>query len=643
MTTYTITCPPTAAGETINNTTSATGSQSGAIAIDSSFEFYQTEETAVLQRLTDHSGNSFHLETLFSSGSAVFPEDFGGGNAYFWTTTGSAITVVQITQLWDGGRTYISNRTLAGSGLPASDWGQTNVIEDTTSVWTSFVATSSQTTTTQAQTVYTTTSSDTTNVTTLSGTTVQTGTMTAAVPRTTTTQTQGFTTRTANLSTTHIATTTREDTFAKWRTGAGGETHAATFQSATVVCLETSNLEDLRPEAAWIVTARPAFTATSTAAVQQQGTTQFTVFPSFVTTSGRVEQATYDTDAETFTVSTSSEVIETPATYKTTTQTANTITVASQFTSLPSPLSQQVGTTISTQNWFSTIIESRFTGGDISTTTIFSTTTHQGRIGEVTWNATHRKSTTARISFEFSTSGTFTDSSELSGSNGVSGTSETTQVIFNRPISVLGSVLSTTAAQNQCGSSLSWAVAAASNLTSAAQEIGAEGISVKFPLLVDVARTARAPLGSWSYVTAGTTISASAGPASLSVTSAFGPASAIATESTEGAWTLAGAAVSRANLPIGQRINVGGVAATGTATAFYDAGIFSTSDANGSGTVQVSQARTEIINPAADRTAYLPATGIFINGGQRYSTTARNITEIIAESAIITDRAQLIL
>ena len=577
---------------------------------------------------------------------AFTPEDFGGGNDVFWTFIDSESGINATTQLWGGGRTVIIDQSIGitdnyGDGIDVRD-SQTN----TTISWTSFSDTSSQTTTTQTATVYTTTLSDATNVTTRSGTTVQTGTMTAPEPRTTITQTEGYTTKTHNLSTTRITTTTQQDSFAKWRTGEDGATHRGTFQSATVVCLETSNFGSLRPELAWIVTERPDFTATSTEAVQRQTTTQFTVLPSFVATAGRAEEATYDTDSLVFIISTSIEFINTPTTYRTTTQTANTITLALNFNAIPSPLSQQVGTTIGTKEWYSTIVETLYTGGDTSTTTIFSTTTHEGRIGSLTWNATHRRSTTALTSFEFSTYGSFELSYEgpigdFEEFDGETGQSATTGVTFNRPISIVANTITQPFDQNQCGSSLSFAVAAASNLTSVAQEIGAEGITVKFPPLVDGARTARAPLGSWQYVTAGTSINASAGPASLSVTSAFGDP--ITTTSTAGAWTTAGAAVSRANLPFGQRINLGGVAPTGTATAFYDAGVYSTSDANGLGTVEVSEARTEIIDPQAARTAYLPATGVFIAGDQRYNTTRRNITQIIPETAIITDRAQLIL
>lgn len=651
MTAFTITCPPTVAGTTINNTSSITGSVSALYPVDDEFESAQEGRAYTEQEQTNQSSDSIYYYSGVASESRQFPGGYDGENNYFFTTNFSETIILEITRKWDGGITSIRNSTYVRDGQPASDFPGDEIIQDTTNVWTSFAGTSSQTTTTQEAIVYETTLSRTTNLTTVSGTTVQTGSMTAAVPSTTSTQTQGFTTETANLSTTHIATTTQEDVLAKWRTGEGGETHRGTYQAATVVCLENS-------ENAWIVTERPMFTATSSAVVEQQVATQFTVLPSFIPTAGYVEQGVYDTEGGLlFTFSTSSELIETPTTYKTTAQAANTITAALEFTSLPSPLTQEVGTTMATQNWFSTIIESRFTGGDISTTTMFSTTTHQGRIGEITWNATHQRSTTARTSFEFLTNGSFEDSSEVGTeenpifdflSVGVTGTTATTAVVFNRPISLIASALAATAAQNQCGSSLSWAVAAASNLTSAAQEIGAVGISITMPQSVTLtaARTAQTPLGTWGYVTGGstgTTISASAGPASLSVTSAFGPASAITTQSTEGAWTLAGLAVSRANLPAGHRINLGGVAPTATATAFYDAGIYSTSAASTSGTLKVIQARTEIIDPSADRTAYLPASGVFISGGQRYNIAARNLTRVIPESSIITAHSQLIL
>lgn len=647
MTTFTITCQPTVAGTT--QLTSNTGSRVGFYVeeVDGSIASESYNASALFISANDISSNAFTSDNQSRFESDFYPEDPGGGNAYFWTDIGATSRGRSTTQSWDGGRTEVTNDSF---GITYNDGSEqiTNTQINTTIVWSSFQDTSSKTTTTQTNTVYLTTFRETTNVTTRSGTTVQTGTMTAPDPRTTVTQTQGFTTKTDNLSTTRITTTTQQDNFGKWRTGSGGATHRGTFQSATVVCLETSNLGNLRPELAWVVTQRPAFTATSSGVVQQQTTTQFTVFPSFVPTAGHVEQGTH-TDYEGFTFSTSSEVIETPTTYKTTTSTANTLTVASQFTALPSPLSEQSAgsnaTTITTQDWFSTIHKALYTGGDTSTTTIFSTTTHQGRIGNVTWNETHRRSTTALTNFDLLTAYTFSQTTTLDvQTNGYSytgGNSETKTLTFSRPVPVLADIHAPFATQNQCGSSLSFAVAAASNATSVAQEMGAVGVSVRGPSLVDIARTARAPLGSWAYVTAGTSISASAGPASLSVTSAFG--NPITTESTEGAWTLAGDAVSRANLPFGHRINLGGTPPTGTATAFYDAGIFSTSNSNASGTIEVMEARTEIIDSTAARTAYLRATGVFIGGEQRYNTTRRNITQTISESAIITERSQLIL
>jgi len=647
MTTFTITCPPTVARTTIARTVSSSNSAVAIDPVDDSFASYSFTEAQTFIRLTDSQSNIIVTQQESDANTAFFPEDPGGGNAVFWTDLFLKTFDRKITESWDGARTVALDSTNGGT----FDIGEGPTISDdalnTTIIWTAEVTTSSQTTTTQTATVYQTTFTDTTNVTTRTGTLVQTGTMTASGPRTTITQTEGFTTRTANLSTTRVRTTTHQDTFSRWRSAEGGDTHRGTYQTATVVVLETSNLGTVRPEIAWVVTNRPEFTETSSAAAEHQNLTQFTVLPSFLTTEGHVEDAFIDT--------VSGEVIETPTIYVTTVATATTISVASQHSEIPTPLFEQAGTTITTQNWSSTIQESRYTGGDTSTTTIFSTTTHEAQIGSVTWNDTHRQSTTALTSFPFETAYTqtfyTTFGSDEGSLNGEAASSQTTTITFERPISIAASIHAPFITQNQCGSSLSWAMAAASNVSEAAQSLAAGGVSVKglppfaaFEPIVDAARTARAVLGTWRYVTAGTTVTASAGPSGLSVTSASGPSSAIVTESTEGAWQLGGDAISRADLPFSRRINLGGTPPTGSATAFYNAGVFSTTDSEGSGTIEVTGASTEIIDPEAPRTAYLPATGVFISAtDQRYNTSHRNISAIIPETAIITDRFQLVL
>jgi hypothetical protein len=653
MTTFTITCPPTVAAKTTYQSLLRTLSfsqflvESGAIS-DGTGAYDSTYSESLI---TDSASNvySTRLDVRYDEAFGIPPGDDLGATEFIGGGATDSFNG-EATFSWDGARTVADTFSRSASNddeqFPGTNsQGQT--------VWTAEQTTSSQTTTTQTATVYQTSFTDTTSVTTRTGTLVQTGTMTALEPRTTVTQTEGFTTLTGELETTRVTTTTKEDTFNRWRTGEGGGTHRGTFQSATVVVLQTLNLlGSIRPEVAWVVTSRPDFTLTSSFVAEMQNVTQFTVFPSFQTTAGHVEQGTYLNDDVGFTFSTSIEEIETPTTYTTTVATGTTISLASAFTTIPSPINEQVGTTISTQSWSSTIREPRYTGGDTSTTTSFSETTHQGRIGTVTWNATHRRSTTLLSSFTFETAYTLTSSGEFEldsnagTANGIgqSGYTETKTITFERPISVAASIDAPSPTQNQCGSSLSFAVAAASNVSEAAQSLAAGGVSVNFPPLVSAARTAQAPLGRWSYVTAGTSVTASAGPSGLSATSASGPSGSIVTESEEGAWELGEAAISRANLSFEQRINLGGTPPTGTATAFYNAGIFSTTGAAGSGTIRVNVARTESIDTNAQRTAYVPATGVFISAGtERYGTTRRNITALIPEDTIITRRGQLVL
>jgi hypothetical protein len=653
MTTFTITCPPTVAAKTTSENFLRTESYSEFLEISGAIDdgTGAISSTVFISRITDSASNVYatQFDVRYDNNYGIPPGDDLGATKFI---NGGATNSFsgEATFSWDGARTVADTRSISATD-DDEDYG--GVASQGQTVWTAEQTTSSQTTTTQTDTVYQTSFTDTTNVTTRTGTLVQTGTMTAPEPRTTATQTQGFTTRTAALSTTRVTTTTQEDTFNRWRTGEGGGTHRGVFQSATVVVLETSNLGTIRPEIGWVVTNRPDFTLTSSSVVEEQALTQFTVFPSFQTTAGHVEQGTYLDDTVGFTFSISSEELETPTTYTQTTVTGATISAAIVFSSIPSPLNQQIGTTRTTQSWDSTILEPRFTGGDTSTTTAFSTTTHQGRIGTVTWNDTHRRTTTLLTSFAFETAYTLTSSGEFGFdednvrtaiATGQSGYTETKTVTFERPIGIAASIDAPFISQNQCGSSLSFAVAVASNVSEAAQLLAAGGVSVRSPLLTNVALTARAPLGSWTYVTAGTSVTASAGPSGLSATSASGPTSSIVTESTEGAWELGGAAISRANLPFADRINLGGTPPTGSATAFYNAGVFSTTDSEGSGTIEVTEASTEIINPEAPRTAYLPATGVFISAtDQRYNTSHRNISAIIPETAIITDRFQLVL
>jgi hypothetical protein len=635
MTTFTITCPPTLAATTTARTVLSSASGVALDAVDDSFPSFSLTQAQTFIRASDNQSNIIITDSQSGASTQFFPEDFGGGNDVFWLYNYIDTFNNRVTQSWDGARTVIINETR----LATFDEGDGPRLEedviDTTLIWTAEQTTSSQTTTTHTDTVYKTSTAGTTNVTTRTGTLVQSGTMTSPEPRTTITQTAGFTVVDEDLFTTRVTTTTQEDTYNIWKLADDQQTQRGTFQSATVVVLETSNMRGIhRPEVAWIVTNRPDFTDTNTNIYEQQSITQFTVFPTFSITQGHVEDGVV-----------SAEVIETPETYKTTVATGATISIAQVFgqifNEIPSPLNEQVGTTRTTEEWFSTIRETLYTGGDVSTTTIFTTTTHQEQIGDITWNATHRQSTTALTLFSFETANTATGLTEFI--DGEVAYTETNTVTFERPITIGAQIHAPFISQDQCGSSLSFAVAAASNVSSVGRSINADPISVKFPPSVNVALTARAPLGQWSYVTDGTTVSASAGPAGLSVSSSFGPSSAITTTSTEAAWAIGGSAVSRANLPFLQRINLGGTPPTGAATAFYNAGVFSTTNESASGTVEISEARTEIIDPQAPRVAYLPATGVFIYGEQRFNTSARNITSTISEDALITNRFQLVL
>jgi hypothetical protein len=411
-------------------------------------------------------------------------------------------------------------------------------------------------------------------------------------------------------------------------------------------------------EVAYVITSRPDYTALFSAAASLPASTQFTVLPSFAATEGVVINAT-DT--------TSSEQLQTATTYKTTTQTATTLTVGTEgdfggsSAQLPVLTRTLAATTRTTQDYFSTIRESSYTGGDISTTTRQTTTTHQGRVGEMTWNATHTESATAQTTFAFLTSAT--DSADFGGiypqqfeenleANEVLLSDIATEngqrdlktaATFSRAISQVAGPLFVATTQNQVGSSLSHAFAAASALQAPAQIVGALGVTVKRPAYIFAARTARAPLGAWSYLDSTSSVSASADAAGLSATTTAGPTSSLTTESTSGSWTVGGAAVSRADVGVGMAINMGGVPATGDSlTALYAGGIFSTTNSAGSGTIEVSEAFTALVG-LSDRTVYLPASNVFVTGGARYGTSNRNITNVIAETAIITNRSQLVL
>jgi hypothetical protein len=279
----------------------------------------------------------------------------------------------------------------------------------------------------------------------------------------------------------------------------------------------------------------------------------------------------------------------------------------------------------------------------------------------MTWNATHTESVTAQTTFAFLTSKT--ESAEFEGiypqqfeENLEAGEIQlsdvatesgqrdfTTAATFNRVISQVAGQLTIAATQNQVGSSLSHAFAAASALTAPAQIVGAEGVTAKRPIYTFAARTARSPLGAWSYLDGTSSVSASADAAGLSVTTTSGPTTSLITESTSGSWTVGGEAVSRANVGAGMAINMGGVPATGDSlTALYAGGIFATTNSAGSGTIEASEASTALVE-STNRTAYLPASGVFATGGGRYGTSKRNITDTIAETAIITNRSQLVL
>jgi hypothetical protein len=654
MTTFTITCPPTVAGTTLS--TSATGSGNWAASLSVSDEF----ATALIGSVVGEGADSFALisQTDSDSNVATISQESNSYTIGYSTLDGDVAddypsqSTAEATQIssfsWDGGRTINvtakETRSLGDFSPPAGE-----TITGTT--WTAAVSTSSQTTTTDTESVFQTTFTTETQVTTRTGTLVQTGTMTAPEPSTTQTLVPATTSSQSNDTTTRIRTTTQQDNYSVWRSATGAASHRGTFQSATVVCLDTS-------EVAYVVTSRPAYTTTLTAAASFPTATQFTVLPSFVPTAGIVIDET-DT--------TSSEELQTATTYKTTSQTATTLTVGTEgdfggsSAQLPVLTRTLAATTRTTQDYFSTIRQSSYTGGDISTTTRQTTTTHQGRIGQMTWNATHTESVTAQTTFAFLTSAT--DSAEFGGiypqqfeenleayeiqlsdiANENGQRNFTTAATFNRAISHIAEPLAIAATQNQVGSSLSHAFAAASALATPAQIVGAAGVTVKRPVYVFAARTARAPLGAWSYLDGTSSVSASADAAGLSVTTTSGPTTSLITESASGSWTVGGAAVSRANVGAGMAINMGGVPATGDSlTALYAGGIFSTTNSAGSGTIEASEASTALVG-SANRTACLPASGVFATGGARYSTSKRNITDTIAETALITNRSQLVL
>jgi hypothetical protein len=658
MTTFTITCPPTVAGTTLS--TSATGSGNWAASLSVSDEF----ATALIGSVVGEGADSFALisQTDSDSNVATISQESNSYTIGYSTLDGDVAddypsqSTAEATQIssfsWDGGRTVqVTSREIRSLGDFSPPAGET--ITGTT--WTAAVSTSSQTTTTETESVFQTTFTTETQVTTRTGTLVQTGTMTAPEPSTTQTLVPATTSSQSNYTTTRIRTTTQQDNYSVWRSATGAASHRGTFQSATVVCLDTS-------EVAYVVTSRPAYTTTLTAAASFPTATQFTVLPSFVATAGAVIDATDNT---------SSEELQTATTYKTTSQTATTLTVGTEnffggsSAQLPVLTRTLAATTRTIQDYFSTIRESSYTGGDISTTTRQTTTTHQGRIGTLTWNATHTESATAQTTFPFSTSKTesaefggiypqrfeeefddLTDETDvqLSDIKTENGQRDfTTAVTFNRAISQVAGPLTIAATQNQAGSSLSHAFAAASALTAPAQIVGAEGVTAKRPIYTFAARTARAPLGAWSYLDGTSSVSASADAAGLSVTTTSGPTTSLITESTSGSWTVGGAAVSRADVGAGMAINMGGVPATGDSlTALYAGGIFSTTNSAGSGTIEASEASTALVG-SANRTAYLPASGVFVTGGARYGTSKRNITDTIAETALITNRSQLVL
>jgi hypothetical protein len=650
MTTFTITCPPTVAGTTLS--TSATGSGDWAA-------LYTVGENVIIGDVQGAGADSSFLvsRTDAQSNSVTEIQSFASYTIGYSTLDGDVAddypsqSTAEATQIssfsWDGGRTINvtakETRSLGDFSPPAGE-----TITGTT--WTAAVSTSSQATTTDTEAVFQTTFTTEIQVTTRTGTLIS-----ESIPSTTQTLVPATTSSQSNYTTTRIRTTTQQDNYSVWRSATGAASHRGTFQSATVVCLDTS-------EVAYVVTSRPAYTATLTAAASFPTATQFTVLPSFVPTAGIVIDAT-DT--------TSSEEPQTATTYKTTSQTATTLTVGTEnffggsSAQLPVLTRTLAATTRTIQDYFSTIRESSYTGGDISTTTRQTTTTHQGRIGTLTWNATHTESATAQTTFPFSTSKTesaefggiypqrfeeefddLTDETDvqLSDIKTENGQRDfTTAVTFNRAISQVAGPLTIAATQNQAGSSLSHAFAAASALATPAQIVGAAGVTAKRPIYTFAARTARAPLGAWSYLDGTSSVSASADAAGLSVTTTSGPTTSLITESTSGSWTVGGAAVSRADVGAGMAINMGGVPATGDSlTALYAGGIFSTTDSAGSGTIEVSEASTALVE-STNRTAYLPASGAFVTGGGRYGTSKRNITATIAETAIITNRSQLVL
>jgi hypothetical protein len=641
MTTFTITCPPTVAETVITTTQSASGAWEAVWTIEGDTASALggsvvglAQSSALFSEKTDSDSNIFS-ETQISGILSIEYSTLNGEAADDFPSQGTNGETEKRTNSWNGGRT--AEQTIV------QDEGQT--ITGTT--WTSESSSSSQTTTTASEVNIGKTLTTETQVSARTGTLIG-----GSIPSTTQTMVNATTSSGDDFSTTRIGTTTVADSFEVWRSTATGASHRGTFQAATVVCLDSS-------EIGWVVTSRPDYTDTFSAVVLSQTATQFTVLPSFVTTAGVVIDASETT---------SSTRNETQTTYTTTAATGTTLTVGTEndfggfSAQLPVRTRTFAATTRTTEEYESAIERSEYTLGDISTTTLETVKTHQGRIGNVTWNATHVESITAETTFEvllsgFSSTDTFgaaypqkfledLDAFEvnLGDIKTEAGEGETAVgATFDRAITQAAEPLFIEEEQNQCGSSVSHGFAAASALGAVGQIVGASGVTVKRPRYVFAARTARAPLGEWSYLDGTSSVSASADAAGLSATTTAGPTSSLTTESASGAWTIQGAAVSNANVGQGMALNMGGVPATGNSlTAFYAAGIFSTSNSAGSGTVEVSEGSTALVGPD-NRTVYLPASRVFVAGISRFGTSRRNITDTIAETAIITNRSQLVL
>ena len=609
MTTYTVSVAPTVA--TYGFTYTATTSESYTRNVGGD----QTELTYRLSSISNKTTNIFSNANTEESTNLTrtYEDAFSIQGILENKSTISSVFSTRATLSWNGA--YTTAATTRATTTENTNTPQSGENIESVSA-TSFTQSGSKTTSTTATTLSQSTYTSQSNVSTV------TGSLSGEILTTASTQTTVKTTASETYQTNRVTTTTQSESVTFWRTNSGESGNRGTYQSATVVCLDTNEV------AYSLTSAASSLHFISEIASRQSGQTVFTFYPAIETASGVVAN------------STDSSVSEFSLTYSASSVMQTTITVGSSIPRrLPAQTQTRLWTTVTTSQDAFTYSSFSYTG-DTTTTHVYSQTLVAAEFNGVEYQEPRPYLTTVATSRPVEITGSGSTATTIVSEDGpVSETTESASayaesISWQRSETAGAKLMQYTFDDGQTtqlqavGASYKEAWAAPSAADSAALIVGASGLTVSGPvaLTANGARTADVILGSWSYVSAASSITASADAVGISATTRTNTSEAAQT--TSGSWTTQNAPVIVATWFPPKRINPGGKGATGGGLSVTKDGMtYLTSRAGSSGTISFSRPTASQQATNAQRTAFsLPI--LASRGDSRYFTTARNFTAL---------------